>query len=139
MASLLKASAKQNACMKKNAPGLQKDMEKREKAMKKAAMDIAIGKGTPTAKKEKLKTLVEKYIDGRKKYREAMVSNCMKETVATLKEVSKMVEKLCKHEKSNKMCKTILTTKKKVESGHLTEKDMREIEESMASSMMNLR
>ena len=128
------ADAKKNACMMKNAPGLQKDMKKRGDALKKAVGAILASSAPPTEKKAKLKTLIEKHSDGNKQYTEVLLSKCMGDVAATLREMSKLAHAVCKMDKSNKLCKNrkaVTAAQKKAESDKLKANEMRALEKKL--------
>jgi hypothetical protein len=135
MEGVTAAVAKRDACMAKHAPGLQKDMVKRGETLKKAAIAIALGSGTPGAKKAKLKKLMEKHLDDGEQYRAALVSKCMGDVAATLREMSKLVQAVCNRDNSNKLCKNsaaVLAARKKADSDNFKPKDMRALEKKMS-------
>lgn len=129
------AVAKRDACMLKNAPRLQKDITKRQDAMKKAVLAVAMGSGTPSEKKAILKKLMENHINGNEQYTAAMVSKCMGDVAATLREMSKLAQAVCKKDKSNNLCKSrtaVLAAQKKADSRKLTARDVQELAKKMA-------
>jgi hypothetical protein len=129
------AAAKQDACMAKNAPGPQVDMKKRGDALNKAVLAIALGSGTPIEKKAKLRAVMQKHLDGNEQYTAILLSKCMGEVAATLREMSMFAQLVCKQDKSNRLCKNsgaVLAAQKKADTGKLTAKDMQALAKKMA-------